>query len=247
MKNKELKRAALASLEGNWSKYALLSLVYALIIFAVVIIISLAGIWLSGGNIGDNTLFNDDKASVPTNNIVSIISNLILWPFIWSYTIIFLRHLRHRSDTETSNLFDGYKQYLRITLTLLLQGIYTFLWTLLLVIPGIIKHYSYSMTSYVLHDNPELKYDDAIDRSIKLMKGHKMKLFLLDLSFIGWILLGIITCGIGMLWVYPYWLTSHAAFYNDLLEEEAAKTAEREPFVTGVEIVAPETPSAENN
>ena len=133
-----------------------------------------------------------------------------------------------------------HKQYLRITLTLLLQGIYTFLWTLLLVIPGIIKHYSYSMTSYVLHDNPELKYDDAIDRSIKLMKGHKMKLFLLDLSFIGWILLGIITCGIGMLWVYPYWLTSHAAFYNDLLEEEAAKTAEREPFVTGVEIVAPE-------
>lgn len=218
MKNKDLKKAALASLDGNWSKFVLLSLFYAVIAFAVVIVLSIPFVWGSA-------LSGDVVVSKSNNNIVSIVANIILWPFIWAYAIIFLRHFRHRSDTEVSNLFDGYRQYLRITLTLLLQAVYTFLWTLLLIVPGIVKHYSYSMTSYVLHDNPELKYDDAINRSMELMKGQKMKLFLLDLSFIGWVLLGILTLGIGLLWVYPYLHTSHAAFYDNLLEKEAALAA----------------------
>lgn len=207
----------------------------SLAVFAVLFGIS---IWADGGEIKDDS---------PSGNFISIIYNFAAFPLVWSFTVIFLRNLRTASDDSYANLFDGYKQYARITFTMFLRSIYNALWALLLIVPGIIKYYSYSMTDYVLHDNPELKYNGAIDRSIELMKGHKMKLFMLDLSFIGWILLGILTCGIGMLWVYPYWLTSRAAFYNDLLEEEAAKTAEREPLATGVEVVAPETPSAENN
>ena len=100
--------------------------------------------------------------------------------------------------------------------TALLQAVYTFLWSLLLVIPGIVKSYSYAMTNYILLDEPELRYDAAIEKSMKLMAGNKMKLFLLDLSFIGWALLCVLTFGIGVFWLKPYVSTAHAAFYEDI-------------------------------
>ena len=83
-------------------------------------------------------------------------------------------------------LFDGFNDFGRIVGTKLLQAIYTFLWTLLLVIPGIIKNYSYAMTDFILKDQPELANNAAIEKSMAMMDGNKMKLFLLDLSFIGW-------------------------------------------------------------
>lgn len=150
--------------------------------------------------------------------------------------MILLRNLRGQHDTaNTANMFDGYRDFMRITFTMLLQGIYTFLWALLLIVPGIIKYYSYRMTMYVLHDNPELKYNGAIERSMQLMKGHKMKLFLLDLSFIGWLLLGILTFGIGLLWVGPYYCGANAAFYCNLLEEEAAEKPYNEPYAVNAQ------------
>ncbi len=78
------------------------------------------------------------------------------------------------------------------------------------------------MTPYLLEDNPELKYNAAIEQSMRMMDGKKMQLFLLDLSFIGWCLLSILTLGIGLLWVQPYMLGARAAFYEDLKAEYAA-------------------------
>ena len=97
--------------------------------------------------------------------------------------------------------------------------IYTTLWALLLIVPGIIKAISYSQTNFILKDQPELKYNAAIERSMAMMKGHKMEYFLLNLSFIGWILLGILTFGIGMLWVSPYMITTQAHFYDYVKED----------------------------
>ncbi|MBP8089023.1 MAG: DUF975 family protein, partial [Phocaeicola sp.] len=96
---------------------------------------------------------------------------------------------------------------------------YTFLLTLLLVIPGIMKSYSYAMTLFILKDYPELQYDAAIEKSMAMMSGHKMKMFLLDLSFIGWAILCCFTLGIGFLFLAPYVEASHAAFYEDLKKE----------------------------
>lgn len=98
----------------------------------------------------------------------------------------------------------------------LLMSLFTFLWSLLFVIPGIVKSYSYAMTPYILLDRPELSATEAIKESERMMKGHKMELFILDLSFIGWILLTPLTCGILALYVEPYMMTTKAAFYLEL-------------------------------
>lgn len=91
----------------------------------------------------------------------------------------------------------------------------------LLIVPGMMKYYSYSMTSFILKDNPDMEGDEAIDASIEIMVGHKADLFLLDLSMIGWVLLSCITCGIGFLFLCPYIYTAHAHFYEDLKKEQA--------------------------
>lgn len=115
------------------------------------------------------------------------------------------------------NLFDGFQQYGRIFWTEALRALFVGLWLLLLIIPGIIKYYSYSMTYFILKDT-DLGYDAAIDYSSELMDGHKGELFLLDLSFVGWFILSIMTVGIGFLFSYPYWMTARAHFYEHLKE-----------------------------
>ena len=126
---------------------------------------------------------------------------------------------------EAGALFAPFKQYARTVGAVLLVFVYTLLWTLLLVIPGIIKAYSYSMTFYILRENPEMTAGDAITASQKMMDGHKMDLFLLSLSFIGWAILASITFGIGYLWLIRYIYTAYAAFYETLKKETSVTPA----------------------
>ena len=126
---------------------------------------------------------------------------------------------------EAGALFAPFKQYARTVGAVLLVFVYTLLWTLLLVIPGIIKAYSYSMTFYILRENPEMTAGDAITASQKMMDGHKMDLFLLSLSFIGWAILASITFGIGYLCLIPYIYTAYAAFYETLKKETSVTPA----------------------
>ena len=126
---------------------------------------------------------------------------------------------------EAGALFAPFKQYARTVGAVLLVFVYTLLWTLLLVIPGIIKAYSYSMTFYILRENPEMTAGDAITASQKMMDVDKMDLFLLSLSFIGWAILASITFGIGYLWLIPYIYTAYAAFYETLKKETSVTPA----------------------
>lgn len=146
------------------------------------------------------------------------IINLILLPVVYGYTVMFLDLIRG-VKIEFGRLFDGYKDIGRIFGTVLLHNIYIVLWSFLLIIPGIIKAYSYAMTNFILKDYPELAYNAAIEKSMAMMSGYKMKLFLLDLSFIGWAILSCLTLGIGFLFLAPYMQASHAAFYEDLRME----------------------------
>lgn len=142
---------------------------------------------------------------------------LVSLPLAYGFTIMLLNVVRG-SDVQLDTMGEGFKDYGRILGTMLLSSVYQFLWALLLIVPGIIKGYSYALTPYLLKDNPELKFNAAIEESMRLMSGNKMRLFLLDLSFIGWFLLGIITFGIAFLWITPYWNTARAAFYEDLMK-----------------------------
>ena len=140
---------------------------------------------------------------------------LVALPMMYGYSIVMLSVMRG-GEMNIGGLFDGFNDCGRIVGTKLLQAIYTFLWTPLLVIPGIIKNYSYAMTDFILKDQPELANNAAIEKSMAMMDGNKMKLFLLDLSFIGWAILCLFTFGIGFLFLQPYVQSAHAAFYEDL-------------------------------
>lgn len=111
--------------------------------------------------------------------------------------------------------FDS-NNYKSIIYTMLLKGIYNFLWSLLFVIPGIVKAYSYRMVPYILSDNPNIGADNAITLSRKMMDGNKLNAFVLDLSFIGWYLLGLLALGIGILFVNPYVYATDAQLYLNL-------------------------------
>ena len=102
---------------------------------------------------------------------------------------------------------------------MVLSTIYIFLWTLLLIIPGIIKSYSYALTPYILVEHPEMSANEAIEESMRLMDGHKFDLFYLQLSFIGWAILSILSLGLGFFWLIPYQMTAQAAFYRDIKNE----------------------------
>lgn len=158
------------------------------------------------------TAITGAAGSIPA---VGVVVTLLILPIGYGLAVLFLKVFRGE-EVNIGSLFDGFQDYGRILGTALLQAVYTVLWMLLLVVPGVVKSYSYAMTNYVLLEEPELKFNAAIERSMAMMEGHKMRLFLLDLSFIGWALLSILTLGIGMFWLQPYVSTAHAAFYEDL-------------------------------
>lgn len=99
------------------------------------------------------------------------------------------------------------------------MNVFIFLWSLLLIIPGIIKYYSYSMSGFILSENPEMTAKEAMEVSIQMMQGNKWRLFCLEFSFIGWGLLCFLSLGIGYLWLNPYINASIAAFYDDVSRE----------------------------
>jgi len=109
----------------------------------------------------------------------------------------------------------GFKKgnYWGVVKAMFLKNLYIFLWSLLLVIPGIIKSYSYRMVPYIITDNPQMDANDAITLSRNMMSGSKWKTFVLDLSFIGWYLLGLLACGIGIIFVNPYKFSTDAQLY----------------------------------
>lgn len=143
---------------------------------------------------------------------------LLILPIAMGTMFIFL-DVSNGKDVEIKTMFETFNDYGRYLLGGVLVFVYTFLWSLLLYVPGIIKAISYSQTFYLMRENPELSGEQAIQLSMKMMHGHKMEYFLLQLSFIGWILLGYITFGIGLLWVMPYISTAQAEFHKELLKE----------------------------
>ncbi|MFA5528052.1 MAG: DUF975 family protein [Peptostreptococcales bacterium] len=132
---------------------------------------------------------------------------------VYMGTIIFCLNLLETNKAVFMDGFKGFEYILKATGAVALTSMFIFLWSLLLVIPGIIKSYSYSQTLYILAENPDMKIMDAIYESRRMMNGAKGKLFILHLSFIGWFLLSVITFGVGFLWLIPYFSVSMAAFY----------------------------------
>lgn len=205
--NTALRNQARESLRGQWGMGVAATLILMLISFVAQTPNYLSDFMEYVLYANSGTLF--------TLRSISLCLLLLYLPLAWGYAILFLRNLRGE-PVGVERLFDGYRNFTRVFTTYLLQTAYVMLWSLLLIVPGFVKALSYAMTPYILLDEPTLSKNAAIERSMDMMRGYKAKLFLLYLSFIGWGLLCIITCGIGILWLYPYIYTAQAAFYEDV-------------------------------
>lgn len=161
--------------------------------------------------------------------LVAIV-RIIIGSFVGVGYMKFNMDLIDGEEGRPETLFRYCKQWGTMLAATLLQGVYILGWMLLLIIPGLIAAYRYSLTSYILAENPEMGVNAAITRSKELMKGNKWRGFCLDFSFIGWEILCIFTLGIGNLWLTPYRSAAAAAFYRELVplkkEEETEEIQE---------------------
>ena len=129
-----------------------------------------------------------------------------------------------KKEINIKTLFIYFPQIIRTFVTSLLVSIYVLLWTLLFIIPGIIASYSYAMVPYILAENPSLKASEVLTESRRMMKGNRWRLFCLEISFIGWMILCIFTLGIGNLFLNPYMSAARADFYREVSDTDPSKT-----------------------
>ena len=146
-----------------------------------------------------------------------IVPILIVGPLTLGMAKVFLNLVRSDEPIKIEDTFSGFTSDVGGNIILgLLISVFTFLWSLLFIVPGVVKAYSYSMSFYIKHDNPSYTWQQCIDESRRMMNGNKMRLFLLDLSFIGWLFLGALCFGVGTLWVTPYMEAARANFYEEI-------------------------------
>ena len=216
--NSELRAQARERLEGKWGTFVLMTFLFYVIQALLQI----------PGSVGDlfKVLSPENALTSESLSTLSVLLTLLALPLSWGLTVSLLRNHREES-VDLENLFDGFRggRYTRVFCALFLVQLFTFLWALLLIIPGIIKAFSYALTPYILLDEPELTARQAITRSCEIMQGRRWKLFCLYLSFIGWGILSLLTFGIGFLWLAPYMNASIAAFYEDARAEYEAENS----------------------
>ena len=218
MNYSEYRRIARENLEGNWKKS-----------LGVAFVAAIFGALIAGSNFSFEIDLEREIIQQLPDIILSILTAIIsassalsLVHFILGGTVqlgyvqILLKQYHHQ-DFEVKDLFSQFHRFKQGFLMNLLRGLYVFLWTLLFIIPGIVKGYSYAMTPFIMADNPEMTAKEAITASTELMDGHKGDLFMLGLTFIGWDILATLTLGIGHLWLNPYKNAAYAAFYRDLI------------------------------
>lgn len=149
----------------------------------------------------------------------TVVTLVLTGPFTYGLAKIMLANVEG-DKWGIANLFDGFREcFVKSMLLGFLQSLFIALWSLLFFIPGLVKSYSYALAFYVQRNDKELEAIDCINESKRLMQGHKWQLFCLDLSFIGWYLLGALCFGVGVYFVLPYHEMARANFYEALIAE----------------------------
>lgn len=236
--NTFFKNEALDALRGNWGKAVIATLLYALLLGLFTGPSAYTSIQMqdyikeqAGGGFSVSAMASlaqspeylllQKKANGASSSML-LLQVFLLFPLALGFTNAFLKLLKLRDNNLLHNTIHiAFSNYWHKVWGMLLTYIFIVLWSLLFLIPGIIKAYSYAMTPFILEENPELSANEAIDRSRFMMRGHKFDLFWLQLSFIGWGLLCLLTAGIGLLWLVPYMQTATAAFYEEVKADYA--------------------------
>ena len=242
----DLKEQALASLKGKWGSFVGLTFLYILLYM------------LASGLTQFGTIFagSSFKTLAIVFTIIGAIVTILFVPMQYGYYIAHLNSSRQDLPADIGDLFCGYKRFVDVFFTLLLQWLaimvamlpfiifyvvmivkglffaHTFLnivIALLLMIPGLILALAYTMVPYILHDHPELHPAGVLSESRMMMRGHKWELFLLILSFFGWMILCVFTLFIGYLWLAPYMQMTITKYYEQLRAEYESVGEEEMP------------------
>lgn len=226
--NQEYKNAALDALKGNWTQA-----VTAVVLFIVAVDLMY---FLAWGVEGAASLVSDADSVwlffvlAGLILLAVLLNGIILIPAL----VIGIANVFNRFFIKPEG--DMFRKMCSLTFSdmgrsfagMFMMGIITSLYSLLLVVPGIVASMSFFLVPYLLKDRPELTIFETLRLSRKMMEGHKMQLFKLQLSFLGWALLNVLTLGIGALWLLPYAMTTCAAFYQDVKAEYFMKEARQE-------------------
>ena len=208
MTSQDMKLSAKVQLKGHWGAAVLIMFITWLAIAGVPTIMLLL----------EKVIFNVDLDAEIYDRVSNIVSFVLAGPLSYGASRFYM-NLYHGREAGVADLFTGCNRFGRCFLASLAMGILTFLWALLLIIPGIIAAISYSQTYYLLNDYETLSFMDAITLSKLMMRDYKLEYFLLCLTFIGWWLLVVVTLGIAIIVVGPYLNATFANFYMGLKEE----------------------------
>lgn len=224
MRNKDLREKASQMLAGKWMMAVLVTLVAGLFGATAIHVPSINFNFNFEMDMGILEDLPEELAAllavyfVVAASVASIVATaqFVLGGVIRLGYCRYLLNLHDGGNASFKDLFSQFHRFGAAFLLNLLMAVYTFLWTLLFIIPGIVACYKYAMAPFILLENPGMSANQAITASKQMMKGHKGKLFLLGLSFFGWAMLCILSWGVGYLWLNPYMNASYAAFYRSL-------------------------------
>lgn len=223
-----LKADAKSALEGKWQTFSVCVLIYSAINLLFNAPTFIQEITELVSYLSDEALY---EPSLTTDIRKSLLSDVLLPFFRLLYQALLLPHLSFsisvialnvtgNKEIKVSDIFNGFKNYNNVLLLYLLEALNVFLWSLLLIIPGIIKEISYSMSHFIMAESPDMSPSEVLKESEELMEGHKLDYFVLQLSFFGWILLSIITLDFSSLYSEPYIYTTKANFYYTIKKEK---------------------------
>lgn len=215
LKAKDYRQRAWGALSGKWGIMAITYLLIAVV---------------SGLCSGLN--FIGVGAGVTFIGVGTILLFILNGPIAFGWAVQAQNVVRGR-PVDIKDILAGKNRFADSLIAYFIINVYTFLWALLFIIPGIIAGYSYSMTYFVLADHPNMTADQARRESMRIMTGNKWRLFCLHLSFFGWILLCVLTLGILVFWVAPYLQCANAEFYESIKQttnEQKAYEKAVDPF-----------------
>lgn len=225
----EFRSIARLALKGKWPMAILAG-------FIALLLGSIASPINFSYNIGSNVNVNGTGGALDLENTVSFLPDwfpVIAWTmviFAIIYAILYfvvgsvisvgyakfnLEIIDH-GDAKVGDLFACMHMWKTAVATRLLTSLFVFLWSLLFIVPGIIASYSYAMTDYILAENPDMTAREAMRASKEMMRGNRWRLFVLEISFIGWMILCVFTCGLGIFGLIPYENAAYAAFYREV-------------------------------
>jgi uncharacterized membrane protein len=204
----QLRKSAREALRGKWGLAVGFTLLYMILSQVVV------------GFISPGSFSNFHGAKL-VDYVVSLVWDFLIGGALSLGLNQFVLNIIRYRNARIEDLFVFFRggRYGKSIGYAVLTYIYVLLWSLLFIIPGIIKGYSYAMTGYILVDHPDYTVNEAIRKSREIMSGNKLDLFVLQLTFLGWGFLSLLTLGIGFLWLIPYYYAAEAQFYRQITEK----------------------------